>query len=99
MLAKRGRGVKIELVTHSDGELMETDFLAFGKQYGHFTKTFCGTCHDRFLVVDEKELYWCGASLKDAGRLTFAVAPMGPEAIPGLMESIRRATSARVEYP
>ena len=26
MLAKRGRGVKIELVTHSNGELEETDF-------------------------------------------------------------------------
>lgn len=32
MLAKRGRGVKIELVTHSNGELAESDFEAFGKQ-------------------------------------------------------------------
>ena len=29
MLAKRGRGVKIELVTHSNGELKESDFEAF----------------------------------------------------------------------
>ena len=34
MLAKRGRGVKIELVTHSNGELAESDFEAFGKQCG-----------------------------------------------------------------
>ena len=30
MLAKRGRGVKVELVTHSNGGLEELDFEAFG---------------------------------------------------------------------
>ena len=39
-----------------------------------------------------------GASLKDAGRLTFAAAKMGPEIIPGLLASIRKATSERREY-
>ena len=71
MLAKRGRGVKIELVTHSNGELEESDFEAFGAQCGKFTKTICGICHDRSIIVDQKEIFWTGASLKDAGRLTF----------------------------
>ena len=104
MLAKRGRGVKIELVTHSNGELEESDFEAFGAQCGKFTKTICGICHDRFIIVDQKEIFWKmrrrnayafrrgdsaraepegrtsvrGASLKDAGRLTFAAAKMYP---------------------
>ena len=98
MLAKRGRGVKIELVTHSNGELEESDFEAFAKQCGKFTKTICGICHDRFIVVDGKEVFWTGASLKDAGRLTFAAAKMGGEIIPGLLDSIRKATSERREY-
>jgi len=98
MLAKRGRGVKIELVTHSNGELEESDFEAFGAQCGKFTKTICGICHDRFLVVDQKEIFWTGASLKDAGRLTFAAAKMGAEFIPGILDSIRKATSERREY-
>ena len=98
MLAKRGRGVKIELVTHSNGELEESDFEAFGKQCGKFTKTICGICHDRFIIVDGKEVFWTGASLKDAGRLTFAAAKMGGEIIPGLLTSIRKATSERREY-
>ena len=98
MLAKRGRGVKIELVTHSNGELAESDFEAFGKQCGKFTKTICGICHDRFIVVDQKEIFWTGASLKDAGRLTFAAAQMGAEVIPGLLDSIRKAMSERREY-
>jgi len=98
MLAKRGRGVKIELVTHSNGELEESDFEAFGEQCGKFTKTICGICHDRFIIVDQKEIFWTGASLKDAGRLTFAAAKMGAEVIPGLLESIRKATSERRDY-
>jgi len=98
MLAKRGRGVKIELVTHSNGELKESDFEALAKQCGKFTKTICGICHDRFIIVDGKEAFWIGASLKDAGRLTFAAAKMGPEIIPGLLASIRKATSERREY-
>ncbi len=98
MLVKRGRGVRIELVTHSNGELAESDFEAFAKQCGKFTKTICGICHDRFIIVDGKEIFWTGASLKDAGRLTFAAAQMGAEIIPGLMESIRKATTEHREY-
>ena len=98
MLAKRGRGVKIELVTHANGELEESDFKAFGAQCGKFTKTVCGICHDRFIIVDQKEIFWTGASLKDAGRLAFAAAKLGAEVIPGLLASIRKATSERREY-
>ena len=74
MLAKRGRGVKIELVTHTNGELKESDFEAFAKQCGKFTKTICGICHDRFIIVDGKEVFWTGASLMDADCPTFATA-------------------------
>ena len=98
MLAKRGHGVKVELVTHSNGELAESDFEAFVKQCGNFTKTICGICHDRFIIADQKEIYWSGASLKDAGRLTFAAAKLGAEMIPGLLASIRKATSAANSY-
>ena len=35
---------------------------------------------------------------KDAGRLTFAAAKMGAEIIPGLLDSIRKATTERREY-
>ena len=57
-----------------------------------------GICHDRFIIVDQKEIFWTGASLKDAGRLTFAAAKLGAASIPGLLDSIRKATSERREY-
>ena len=34
----------------------------------------------------------------DAGRLIFAAAKMGTEVIPGLLDSIRKATLERREY-
>ena len=46
----------------------------------------------------KKEIFWTGASLKDAGRLTFAAAKMGAEIIPGLLDSIRKAASEHHEY-
>ena len=98
ILAKRGRGVKVELITHSNGELEETDFEAFGKQCGKFTKSICGICHDRFIIIDSTEIYAIGASLKDAGRLTFGVSKMGVTVIPGLLANLRNAISARKEY-
>ena len=98
ILAKRGRGVKIELITHSNGELDESDFEAFGKQCGKFTKSICGICHDRFVIVDNAEIYSIGASLKDAGRLTFGVSKMGDAVIPGLLANLRNATTERKEY-
>ena len=35
-----------------------------------------GICHDRFLIVDDKELYLIGASLKDLGRKCFGFTKM-----------------------
>ena len=58
----------------------------------------CGFCHDRFPIVNQKEIFRTGASLTDAGRLTFAAAKIDAEVIPGLLESIRKATSEPREY-
>jgi hypothetical protein len=53
---------------------------------------------EREVEVNDMLLSSQGASLKDAGRLTFAAAKMSAEVIPGLLESIRKATSERREY-
>ena len=74
-------------------EQLETGNIGIGN-----TSTLATFNDDRFIIVDQKEIFWTGASLKDAGRLTFAAAKMGAEIIPGLLESIRKATSERREY-
>ena len=40
--------------------------------------------HDRFLVIDDRELYLIGASLKDLGRKCFGFTKMDASEIPGL---------------
>ena len=62
------------------------------------TSTLATLNSDRFIIVDQKEIFWTGASLKDAGRLTFAAAKMGAGVIPGILDSIRKAMSERREY-
>lgn len=47
-----------------------------------------GVFHDRFLIVDGKELYHFGASLKDLGRQYCAVSKMDAMFIPSIMERI-----------
>ena len=74
-------------------EQLETGNIGIGN-----TSTLETLNNDRFIIVDQKEIFWTGASLKDAGRLTFAAAKMGEEVIPGLLDSIRKATSERQEY-
>ena len=57
---------------YSTGELSREATVSkmetVGTQCGKFTKTICGICHDRFIIVDQKEIFWTGASLKDAGQ-------------------------------
>ncbi len=44
--------------------------------------------HDRFLILDGKELYHFGASLKDLGRLYCAVSKMDAGFIPSILARI-----------
>ena len=48
-------------------EQLETGNIGIGN-----ISTLATLNSDRFIIVDQKEIFWTGASLKDAGRLTFA---------------------------
>ena len=98
MLSKRNRGVKIEIITHSNRGLAESDYEAFGRQYGKLTVTHCGICHDRALIIDGKEMYAIGASLKDAGRETFCVLKASTGMASGLLANLRNAVTLAKEY-
>ena len=44
--------------------------------------------HDRFLIIDDKELYLIGASLKDLGKKCFAFTKLDAGAISGIRKSV-----------
>ena len=60
----------------------------FNKQTPTLTVKATGVFHDRFLILDRKEPYHFGASLKDLGRKYCAATKMGALFIPSIMERI-----------
>ena len=48
------------------------DVEKYNKQYHNIELKSIKKVHDRFLLIDDKELYHIGASLKDLGSKTFA---------------------------
>ena len=78
----RGRkdGVSITIYTTSKprnkDRLSENEIKDFNNQYGKLEVKTDDIFHDRFLIIDNKELYSIGASFKDAGSKTFAINRM-----------------------
>lgn len=67
---------KITIYTNTISKQLKLDFEKYSKQYYNITlKTFKNS-HDRFIILDKKEIYHIGASLKDLGKKWFAFSKM-----------------------
>ena len=85
MLAKKRKGVVVEVVTSPRGnKLAASDIAKFTAQYGGLSLATSTAFHDRFLIIDDKELYLIGASLKDLGRKCFGFTKMDAGEIAGI---------------
>ena len=80
ILSKKKPQAKVIIITDDrNSKLTQKEIVAFGKQHGKPTIRYSGLFHDRFLILDNKELFYCGASLKDAGRKIFAIGRIHDE--------------------
>ena len=85
LLAKKAKGVTVEIVTSQRGNNISTsDAAKFNKQHGGLMITVSKNFHDRFLIIDDKTLYLVGASLKDLGWKCFAFTKLDSAEIPRL---------------
>ena len=85
MLAKKRKGVVVEVVTSPRGnKLAASDITKFNAQYGGLSVKTSTAFHDRFLIIDDKELYLIGASLKDLGKKCFGFTKMDASEIAGI---------------
>jgi len=76
-LAKKAKTVKVQLFTKSVSKTLALDVKKANEQYDNtFEVKELKTSHDRFLIIDGKELYHLGASLKDLGKKWFAFSKM-----------------------
>ena len=83
VLAKKRQGASVTVWTHPKTRLTERDVATFNEQYPTLTVKRTASFHDRFLILDGTEGYLVGASLKDAGKKSFAVAKLEDSAIVG----------------
>ena len=87
-LAKKNEGVKVLLLTKTISNMLMLDVTKASKQYGNFeVRTFTHS-HDRFLIIDNEEVYHLGASLKDLGSKWFAFSKLEAKSVEGILKSI-----------
>jgi hypothetical protein len=85
-LAKKGKGVNALLLTKTISKQLKLDLQNANEQYGGFEAKAFGQSHDRFLIIDGKEVYHLGASLKDLGKKWFAFSKMEAKSVKGIMK-------------
>lgn len=76
MLSKKNKNVEVVILTSQNSNISKLDINKFNKQYPSLKIAYTNKFHDRFIVIDNKELYHCGASLKDLGKKCFAINKM-----------------------
>jgi hypothetical protein len=81
MLSKKKKNVNAIILTLPTSKLLATDIEKFNQQYPLLTVSHSTLFHDRFLLIDKKELYHIGASLKDLGKKCFAFSRIDEQQI------------------
>lgn len=73
--------LKIKIYTQTISKQLRLDYQKYNSQYKNIELKEFKNAHDRFLIIDEKEMYHIGASLKDLGKKWFAFSKFEMEAL------------------
>ena len=76
MLSKRNSGVSATIYTHKINAQLQLDLNKHNDQYPPIKARTYKSSHDRFLIIDNTEVYHIGASLKDLGKKMFAFSKL-----------------------
>ena len=68
--------IKVHIYTNTISKQLKLDFEKYSKQYDNITIKIFKNSHDRFLIIDNYELFHLGASMKDLGKKWFAFSKM-----------------------
>ncbi len=88
-LTKKNQGVKVLLLNKDISKQLNLDIQKVNQQYSGFEVKAFKLSHDRFLIIDGKEVYHLGASLKDLGKKWFAFSKMEAKSVGGIMNEIK----------
>ena len=78
---KRDENVDLYIFTKNITKQLELDIEKHNRQYNPVKIRKFDKSHDRFLIIDEKEVYHFGASLKDLGKKWFAFSRMDESSV------------------
>lgn len=76
MLGKRNPRVSATIFTGRITSQLQLDLDKYNDQYPPINIKTYANAHDRFIIIDETEVYHIGASLKDLGKKLFAFTKM-----------------------
>ena len=76
LLSKRSSKVSAIIYTKQISKQLRLDLVKHNQQYSEVQIKTMPNSHDRFLIIDNMELYHIGASLKDLGKKWFAFSRM-----------------------
>lgn len=87
-LTKKSNNVKLLLLTRNISKQLQLDVQKANEQYENFEIRLFSKSHDRFLIIDNKEVYHLGASLKDLGKKWFSFSKMDKTSVETILKSI-----------
>jgi hypothetical protein len=90
-LAKKKQGVKVYLLTKIILKQKVLDVKKANEQYGNFEIQAFNKSHDRFLIIDNTEVYHLGASLKDLGKKWFVFSRLDKSSVESILKEIHYA--------
>jgi len=73
MLTKKNKNVEVVILTSEKSNIEKIDIQKFNKEYPILKVAKTDKFHDRFIVIDSKEMYHLGASIKDLGKKCFGI--------------------------
>ena len=76
MLSKRNTGVSAKIYTSHLSDALKLDLQKHNNQYPPIEIEKYTKAHDRFLIIDDTDVYHIGASLKDLGKKLFAFSKL-----------------------
>ena len=65
--------IEVIIITKKDNLLTKQDISKYSKQYYNLKVIYDNTFHDRYFILDNKQVYHCGASINRIGYKTFSI--------------------------
>ena len=80
-LSKKHKNVTVTILTKKISKQLQLDVQKANAQYPTITVKQFDKSHDRFLIIDQNEVYHIGASLKDLGKKWFAFSKLDKSSV------------------